>query len=272
MTNCEVRVSIGDDIHWFQEEIAVRLQYGSKMMQSMKDPIMSMDFDLDNPEFPSDLEKTIMQSDGYPYKKKLKRSLYEEELERLQIELVKVQEWVRQDGKRIVVVFEGRDAAGKGGSIKVMTQYTNPRHVRVVALSKPSDVEQGQWYFQRYAQQLPTRGEITLFDRSWYNRAGVEPVMGFCTPEQTSKFLKDAPSFEQMVQDSGTILFKFWLNIGRDMQLKRFHDQAAQPVETLEIVTDRSQGAGQVGRLFNGARQNACRDPFQPVALGGHQI
>ncbi|PLW78090.1 polyphosphate kinase 2 [Cohaesibacter celericrescens] len=186
---------------------------------------MSVHFDLEDPEFPKELEDIIMESGGYPYDKKLKRSKYEDELERLQIELVKVQEWVRETGERIVCVFEGRDAAGKGGSIKVITQYTNPRHVRVVALSKPSDVEQGQWYFQRYAKQLPTSGEIVLFDRSWYNRAGVEPVMGFSTQDQTDKFLKDAPRFEQMILDSGTRLFKFWLNVGREMQLRRFHDR-----------------------------------------------
>jgi len=192
---------------------------------------MTVPFDINNPDFPDALNDVAMRSGNYPYGKKLKRSKYEEELETLQIELVKVQEWVRQTDQRIVVVFEGRDAAGKGGSIKRLTEYTNPRHVRVVALSKPSDVEQGQWYFQRYAAQLPTQEEIVLFDRSWYNRAGVEPVMGFCTPEQADKFLNDAPRFEKMVQDSGTLLFKFWLNVGREMQLKRFHDRRHSPLK-----------------------------------------
>ena len=186
---------------------------------------MSKSFDINDPVFPKKLEEIIMQSGGYPYDKKLKRKKYEEELEILQIELVKVQQWVQDTDQRIISVFEGRDAAGKGGTIKCFTQYTNPRHLRVVALSKPSDVQQGQWYFQRYVEQFPTSGEIVLFDRSWYNRAGVEPVMGFCTPEQTSKFLKDAPRFEQTIIDSGTRLFKFWLNVGREMQLKRFHDR-----------------------------------------------
>ena len=182
-------------------------------------------FDLNNPDFPKKLKDITLKSGQYPYDKKLKRSKYEEELEDLQVELVKVQEWVQDKGERIVMVFEGRDAAGKGGSIKTLTQYTNPRHVRTVALSKPSDVERGQWYFQRYAQHMPTKGEIVLFDRSWYNRAGVEPVMGFCTPAETEKFLVDAPKFEQMILGSGTKLFKFWLNIGQEMQLKRFHDR-----------------------------------------------
>ncbi|MCV6547718.1 MAG: polyphosphate kinase 2 [Cohaesibacter sp.] len=188
-------------------------------------------FDLNDPVFPQALKERMMASGGYPYDKKLKRSDYEADLERLQIEMVKVQEWVQSKGERIVIVFEGRDAAGKGGSIKALTQYTNPRHVRVVALSKPSDVERGQWYFQRYAQHLPTQGEIVLFDRSWYNRAGVEPVMGFCTPVQRDKFLKDAPRFERMILDSGTRLFKFWLNIGQEMQLKRFHDRRHSPLK-----------------------------------------
>ncbi|MCV6576040.1 MAG: polyphosphate kinase 2 [Cohaesibacter sp.] len=188
-------------------------------------------FDLNDPVFPQALKERMMASGGYPYDKKLKRSDYEADLERLQIEMVKVQEWVRSKDERIVIVFEGRDAAGKGGSIKALTQYTNPRHVRVVALSKPSDVERGQWYFQRYAQHLPTEGEIVLFDRSWYNRAGVEPVMGFCTPAQRDKFLKDAPRFERMILDSGTRLFKFWLNIGQEMQLKRFHDRRHSPLK-----------------------------------------
>ncbi|WP_119306490.1 polyphosphate kinase 2 [Cohaesibacter haloalkalitolerans] len=192
---------------------------------------MTLEFELDNPEFPEKLAKKAMKSGGYPYKDKLKRSTYEEELEALQVELVKAQEWVKETGERVVCLFEGRDAAGKGGCIKVLTQYTNPRNVRSVALSKPSDVERGQWYFQRYAQQLPTRGEIVLFDRSWYNRAGVEPVMGFSTPEQTEKFLVDAPRFEKMVRDSGTRLFKFWLNIGREMQWKRFHDRRHSPLK-----------------------------------------
>lgn len=186
---------------------------------------MTASFDLNDPIFPQTLQDLILQSGGYPYDKKLKRSKYEAELEMLQIELVKVQEWVRESGERIVVVFEGRDSAGKGGSIKALTQYTNPRCVRVVALSKPSDVERGQWYFQRYAKQMPTKGEIVLFDRSWYNRAGVEPVMGFCSEEERDKFLVDAPNFEKMIIDSGTRLFKFWLNIGQEMQLKRFHDR-----------------------------------------------
>ena len=192
---------------------------------------MTLDFDLENPEFPEKIKKDLMKSGGYPYKDKLKRSKYEEELEALQIELVKAQEWVKATGERVVCVFEGRDSAGKGGSIKVITQYTNPRNVRAVALSKPSDVERGQWYFQRYAAQLPTRGEIVLFDRSWYNRAGVEPVMGFSTPEQTEKFLVDAPRFEKMVRDSGTRLFKFWLNISQEMQWKRFHDRRHSPLK-----------------------------------------
>ncbi|SNY90850.1 polyphosphate kinase 2, PA0141 family [Cohaesibacter sp. ES.047] len=192
---------------------------------------MSKRFDINDPVFPKELKDFVMESGGYPYEKKLKRKKYEKELETLQIELVKVQQWVQDTGQRIICVFEGRDAAGKGGTIKRFTQYTNSRFVRVVALSKPSDVEEGQWYFQRYIEQFPTSGEIVLFDRSWYNRAGVEPVMGFCTHEQTAKFLQDVPGFEQTIIDSGTKLFKFWLNVGQEMQLKRFHDRRHSPLK-----------------------------------------
>ena len=165
------------------------------------------------------------ESGNYPYSKKLKRSEYEETLLELQLELGKVQTWLQDSGERVVIIFEGRDAAGKGGTINAFRQYLNPRHNRVVALSKPSDVERGQWYFQRYADHLPTSGEMVMFDRSWYNRGGVEPVMGFCTPDQHKKFLEQAPKFEQMLVDDGIHLFKFWLNVGQEMQITRFHDR-----------------------------------------------
>ncbi|MCB1508566.1 MAG: polyphosphate kinase 2, partial [Hyphomicrobiaceae bacterium] len=137
-------------------------------------------FDLDNPDFPKALKKFVLGDGGYPYEDKLDRDLYDDELERLQIELVKLQAHVREAGERLVLVFEGRDAAGKGGSIFNFTRFLNPRAARIVALPKPTETERGEWYFQRYVRQMPTRGEIVLFDRSWYNRAGVEPVMGFC--------------------------------------------------------------------------------------------
>jgi polyphosphate kinase 2 len=145
--------------------------------------------------------------------------------------LLKLQAWVKETGQRVVILFEGRDAAGKGGTIKRFMEHLNPRGARVVALEKPSDVERGQWYFQRYIEHLPTRGEIVLFDRSWYNRAGVEPVMGFCTPEQTRAFLKQAPVFEKMLVDDGILLFKYWLTVDQARQEERFAERAADPLK-----------------------------------------
>jgi polyphosphate kinase 2 len=193
------------------------------------------DFDLDDPVLNEAVAENAMTSGGYPYPKKLKRSAYEERLLGLQIELVKLLNWVQEHQERLVVVFEGRDAAGKGGTINVVRQYLNPRHARIVALPKPSDRERGEWYFQRYVDNLPTSGEMILFDRSWYNRGVVEPVMGFCTPEQTEAFLDEAPNFEQMLRRDGLILFKFWLNIGREMQIKRFHDRRHDPLKRWKI-------------------------------------
>lgn len=188
-------------------------------------------FDLDKPKLVDEVADAAMQSGNYPYDDKLDRKDYEASLRELQIELVKVQSWAQEFGSRVVMVFEGRDAAGKGGTINAFRSYMNPRHTRIAALPKPTDREQGQWYFQRYIQHLPTEGEIVLFDRSWYNRGGVEPVMGFCTPAQNKTFLQEAPKFEQMMVDEGIHLFKFWLNIGREMQLKRFHDRRHDPLK-----------------------------------------
>ena len=182
-------------------------------------------FDIDNPELPDWIDDNDLTAGGFPYDKKLDDDEYQELLEHLQEELVEMLTHLQETDGRLVVVFEGRDAAGKGGSIKVLTQYLNPRAVRVVALPKPSDRERGQWYFQRYVNHLPTTGEITVFDRSWYNRGGVEPVMGFCSPAQHETFLREAPDFEKMITDEGITLIKFWLNIGQEAQLKRFHDR-----------------------------------------------
>lgn len=183
------------------------------------------EFDLDNPELPDWVVEAAMTSGDYPYEKRLKRREYEDTLETLQEELVKVLEWMRDSGERVMIVFEGRDAAGKGGTIGRFRQYLSPRQARTVALSKPSDVELGQWYYQRYVDHFPTTGELVMFDRSWYNRAGVEPVMGFCSDEQHAKFLHDTPGYEKMITDEGIHLFKFWLNVGQEMQLSRFHDR-----------------------------------------------
>jgi len=192
-------------------------------------------FDLDDPELSASIGDAALTSDGYPYDRPLKRKTYERELGALQVELVKLLAWQQATGARTVLLFEGRDAAGKGGSIKVVRKFLNPRHARVVALAAPSDRERSQWYFQRYVEELPAAGEMVLFDRSWYNRAVVEPVMGFCTPEETARFLAEAPNFERMLARDNIRLFKFWLSIGREMQLKRFHDRRHNPLKVWKI-------------------------------------
>ena len=156
---------------------------------------------------------------------KLKRAVYEEELARLQLELVKLQDWIKASGLRVAVVFEGRDAAGKGGVIKRITQDLNPRICRIVALGTPTERERSQWYFQRYVDQLPAAGEMVLFDRSWYNRAGVERVMGFCTEEEYQEFLQTCPEFENMLMRSGLILVKYWFSVSDEVQERRFQDR-----------------------------------------------
>ena len=193
------------------------------------------EFDLEDPSFPAALQAFQMQDGGYPYAKKLKRSEYDARLEALQIELVKLQRHLQDHDKRLVVLFEGRDAAGKGGSIFNFRRYLNPRHSHVAALSKPTETERGQWYFQRYISHLPTQGNMTLFDRSWYNRAGVEPVMGFCTPEQHEQFLAEVPAFERALVRDGIVFVKFWLNIGRTTQIKRFHDRRHDPLKIWKL-------------------------------------
>lgn len=193
------------------------------------------DFDIDDPKLPGWIDDHAFSSDNYPYDKKLKWKTYEETIEALQVELVKVQTWLGESGSRIVSVFEGRDAAGKGGSINAVKQYMNHRTVRTVALPKPTDRERGEWYYQRYLNHFPTSGEMVLFDRSWYNRAGVEPVMGFCTPDQHANFLEQTPAFEKMIVDEGIYFFKFWLNIGREMQLDRFHDRRHNPLKVWKL-------------------------------------
>ena len=166
---------------------------------------------------------------------KISNEVYEAEIFRMQTELVKLQEWTRQTGARIVVIFEGRDAAGKGGAIKRITEYLSPRVARIVALPTPTERERGQWYFQRYIAHLPSRGEIVLFDRSWYNRAGVEKVMGFCTPEEYDRFLRQTPIFEQMLIDDGIMLRKYWFSVSDKEQLRRFKSRHADPVRRWKL-------------------------------------
>ncbi|MDQ4132794.1 MAG: polyphosphate kinase 2 [Actinomycetota bacterium] len=162
--------------------------------------------------------------------KKLPRKLYERELFRLQAETVKLQEWVRQEGARLVVVFEGRDAAGKGGAIKRLTQYLNPRVARIVALPAPTDRQKSRWYFQRYIEHLPSGGEIVVFDRSWYNRAGVERVMGYCTPDEYRRFLHQCPIFERLLVEDGIMLRKYWFSVSAAEQERRFHSRVEDPM------------------------------------------
>lgn len=160
---------------------------------------------------------------------------YEEELKNLQIELLKLQNHVKDQGLKILMIFEGRDAAGKGGTIKRITEHLNPRGARIVALEKPSDVEKTQWYFQRYIKHLPSAGEIVLFDRSWYNRGGVEPVMGFCTPQEHQEFLNHVSEFERMLVNSGIILFKFYFSVSKKEQAKRFKERKTDPLKQFKL-------------------------------------
>ncbi|KQR53668.1 polyphosphate kinase [Leifsonia sp. Leaf336] len=173
--------------------------------------------------------------EGYPYSERMTREQYELEKYQLQVELLKFQYWLEDNDRRAVIVFEGRDAAGKGGTIKRFTEHLNPRTSRVVALSKPSDRERGQWYFQRYVQHLPTAGEIVMFDRSWYNRANVERVMGFCTDEEYESFMAQAPAFEKMLVDSGIHLTKFWFSVSRTEQRTRFAMRQLDPVRRWKL-------------------------------------
>jgi len=171
------------------------------------------------------------RSGGYPYRNLLSRKSYEKQKFQLQVELLKLQAWVKETGQKVVILFEGRDAAGKGGTIKRFMEHLNPRGARVVALEKPSDVERGQWYFQRYVQELPTAGEIVLFDRSWYNRAGVEQVMGFCNPDEYNEFMRQAPEFERNLARSGIHLIKFWFSVSREEQRRRFKERKVHPLK-----------------------------------------
>ncbi|PSJ60322.1 polyphosphate kinase 2 [Pseudaminobacter soli (ex Li et al. 2025)] len=187
-------------------------------------------FDINDPKLPDWIDKKAIGSGGYPYDDKMPVKEYEETLRRLQIELVKLISWMQTTGTRVMALFEGRDAAGKGGTIKVMHEYINPRTAHNVALTKPTETERGQWYYQRYVAHFPSAGEFVTFDRSWYNRAGVEPVMGFCTPKQHEHFLEDTPRFERQIVGDDIRFFKFWLNIGQEMQLKRFHERRHSPL------------------------------------------
>ncbi|RFO98215.1 polyphosphate kinase 2 [Rhodoferax lacus] len=186
-------------------------------------------------ENPDEILAPDWREGAYPYKNLLRRSVYEKEKFRLQCELLKLQAWVKDTGQRVVILFEGRDSAGKGGAIKRFMEHLNPRGARVVALEKPSETEQGQWYFQRYVQHLPTRGEIVMFDRSWYNRAGVERVMGFCSDAEYAEFMKQAPDFERHLVRSGVHVIKFWFSVSRKEQRRRFKEREGHPLKQWKL-------------------------------------
>ena len=224
-----------------------------------------LSFDIDNPKRPAWIEQAKLTSGGYPYDKKLKRKPYEHELERLQIELLKLQAHVQKTRRRIVILFEGRDAAGKGGCIARFMQHLNPRHARAVALSQPTEAERGQWYFQRYIAHLPTCGDIVLFDRSWYNRAGVERVMGFCTDEQLAGFLREAPELEGQLVRDGIKLFKIFLVIGRETQLARFHERRHDPLKRWKL-TDMDLAAMEKWDEYSHAQDDMFRFTHTPTS------
>jgi len=188
----------------------------------------------DRPD-PDDVLAPDWREGGYPYLNLLRRAPYEKQKFKLQVELLKLQAWVKDTGQRVVILFEGRDAAGKGGAIKRFMEHLNPRGARVVALEKPTPTEQGQWYFQRYVEHLPTRGEIVMFDRSWYNRAGVERVMGFCTDAEYTEFMRQAPEFERHLVRSGVHLVKFWFSVSRKEQRRRFKEREAHPLKQWKL-------------------------------------
>jgi polyphosphate kinase 2 len=179
--------------------------------------------------------REFFESGEYPYKAKMPRAAYETQKAELQVELLKLQRWVKETGQRVVILFEGRDAAGKGGTIKRFMEHLNPRGARVVALEKPSDEERGQWYFQRYIKHFPTAGEIVLFDRSWYNRAGVERVMGFCSPQDYLEFMRQAPELERMLVRSGIHLFKYWFSVTQEEQRRRFASRKKDPLKQWKL-------------------------------------
>jgi polyphosphate kinase 2 len=182
-----------------------------------------------------DAIRRMFETGEYPYKSRISRKVYEKNKAELQVELLKAQDWIKDSGQRIVLLFEGRDAAGKGGTIKRFTEHLNPRGARVIALDKPSERERTQWYFQRYIQHFPAGGEIVFFDRSWYNRAGVERVMGFCTPNEYLEFMRQAPEIERMMSRSGIRLFKYWFSVTQEEQLRRFKARQHEPLKKWKL-------------------------------------
>lgn len=201
----------------------------------LRDALVNADTTDRLPSAPDDELSDDWRTGGYPYKNLMLRKNYERSKYQLQVELLKLQAWVKETGQKVVILFEGRDAAGKGGTIKRFMEHLNPRGARVVALEKPSESEKGQWYFQRYIQHLPTSGEIVMFDRSWYNRAGVERVMGFCTQDEYDDFMRQVPEFERNLVRSGIHLFKFWFSVSRKEQRRRFKEREKHPLKQWKL-------------------------------------
>ncbi|MFJ6700159.1 polyphosphate kinase 2 [Streptomyces sp. NPDC091272] len=230
---CDERTSLVTDP---EKQTVIRADSGAPGGEEL---LAGLQVDVERPEQPVLLsgegEPLRTWQENYPYDEKLRRVPYERQKRILQIELLKLQRWVRETGQRVVVVCEGRDAAGKGGTIKRFTERLNPRGARVVALDKPTDRESGQWYFQRYVPHLPAAGEIVFFDRSWYNRAGVERVMGFCTPAEYTHFYAQAPEFERLLVDDGVVLVKFWFSVSRGEQRTRFAIRQVDPVRQWKL-------------------------------------
>lgn len=192
-------------------------------------------FSMPEMRYDEDAIRHAFESGEYPYTEKLSRKTYEKKKKELQTELLKVQLWTKQTGRRFILLFEGRDAAGKGGTIKRFTEHLNPRAARVVALEKPTDAERGQWYFQRYIKHLPTAGEMVLFDRSWYNRAGVERAMGFCTPTEYLEFMRQTPKLERMLTRSGIYVYKYWFSVTQEEQKRRFQSREHDPLKQWKL-------------------------------------
>lgn len=211
----------------------------------MSNTVFSKEKEILKPQKNDKVKKKDKKDDSNYVSVRVKKSTirYEKELRKLQIELLKFQNFVKEKGLKVLILTEGRDAAGKGGSIKRLTEHLNPRGCRVVALEKPSEVEKTQWYFQRYVSHLPAAGEIVIFDRSWYNRAGVEPVMGFCTQDEHKKFLKEVPLFEEMLVNSGILMFKFYFSVSKEEQKKRFESRKTDPLKQYKLspVDEKSQ-------------------------------
>ena len=216
------------------------------------------------------LDISAMENDP-PYPGKLPRKTYERELEALQVELTKAQRWVKEEGERVCAFFEGRDAAGKGGSIRRFMEYLNPRGARTVALAKPNETERGEWYFQRYVRELPTAGEIVLFDRSWYNRAGVEIVMGFCDAHEYGAFFRQVPELERSLVESGMRLFKLWFTVGQDEQRRRFDRRHDDPLRQWKLSPIDLQAIDKFEDYTRGSRFDARADRFPSRAVDDHQ-